>query len=147
MPSYPVIGRDGVNLGDHWDEERHHSYQGVSTTGFPNYFTTFGPYGYNGASLFTLIESSAAHIARVLKAARKRDANRVEVKFAAQEASIEDMLSRGHRQIFRKENGQNANSYYFTRHGDVPFRAATTPEIQWKSTHFPINDYTFLKAV
>ena len=146
MPSYSVIGRDGVNLGEHWDEQRHHSYQGVSTAGFPNYFTTFGPYGYNGASFFALIESSAAHIVRVLKAARKRDANRVEVKYEAQEAFIEDMLSRGHRQVFRKASCQNANSYYFTRHGDVPFRAATTPEIHWKSTHFPINDYAFMKA-
>lgn len=146
MPSYAVIGRDGVNLGEHWDEYRHHAYQGVSTAGFPNYFTTFGPYGYNGASFFTLIESSAAHIARVLKAARKRDAKRVEVTYAAQEAFIEDMLARGHRQVFRKPSCQNANSYYFTRHGDVPFRAATTPEIQWKSTHFPLDDYAFMKA-
>lgn len=146
MPSYPVIGRDSVNLGKHWDEYRHQSYQGVSTAGFPNYFTTFGPYGYNGASFFTLIESSAAHIARVLKAARERDAHRVEVTQAAQTAFIEDMLSRGHRQVFRTPSCQSANSYYFTRHGDVPFRAATTPEIQWKSTRFPLDDYAFLKA-
>lgn len=146
MPSYPVIGRNQVVLGDHWDEYRHHAYQGVSTAGFPNYFTTFGPYGYNGASFFTLIESSAAHIARVLKAARERDAGCVEIKYGAQEAFIDDMLSRRHRQIFHRATCHNANSYYFTRHGDVPFRAATTPEVQWKSTHFPLDDYTFRRT-
>jgi len=146
MPSYPVIGRDGLNLGDHWDAHRHHSYQGVSTAGFPNFFTTYGPYGYNGSSFFNLIESSAAHIVRVLKAARKKNARRVEVKYAAQEAYIKDVLSRGHRQVFRKASCRNANSYYFTRHGDVPFRAATTPEIHWKNRHFPLDDYAFAKA-
>jgi len=146
MPSYPVAGRGGADLGDHWDTYRHHAYQGVSTAGFPNYFTTFGPYGYNGASFFTLIEASAAHIVRVLEAARERDASRVEVTEAAQEAFIADMHARGHRQVFRQGACANANSYYFTRHGDVPFRAATTPEIQWKSRHFPLDDYAFIKA-
>ncbi len=146
MPSYPVTNAQGRNLGEYWDQERHHAYQGISTAGFPNYFTTFGPYGYNGASFFTLVESSANHIARLLKNARKRKATRVEVTKAAQEAFIQDMLSRGHRQVFRKDSCQLANSYYFTRHGDVPFRAATTLEVQWKSKHFPLSDYEFAKA-
>lgn len=146
MPSYPVYNAEGVHLGKLWDEGRHHSYKGISTAGFPNYFTTFGPYGYNGSSFFTLIESSAAHITRVITTASKRHASRVEVKEAAQEAYIADIQARGHRQIFRKDSCQNANSYYFTRHGDVPFRAATTMEVLWNSTRFPLADYQFSSA-
>lgn len=146
MPSYQVYGLGEQHLGEHWDEGRHHAYQGVSTTGYPNYFTTFGPYGYNGASFFTLIEASATHIARVLKTARRKRSTRVEVRRDAQEAFIQKMLSRGHRQVFQKPSCQNANSYYFTRHGDVPFRAATTAEVLWKSKHFPLKDYQFKKA-
>lgn len=146
MPSYDLFNAKGVHLGRLWDEGRHRSYQGVATAGFPNYFTTFGPYGYNGASFFTLIESSAAHITRVLTTAKERRAERVEVKQAAQDAYVESILARGHRQIFRKDSCQNANSYYFTRHGDVPFRAATTAEVLWKSTRFPLADYTFSAA-
>src|SRR5699024_10375801 len=126
MPSYDLFNAKGVHLGRLWDEGRHRSYQGIATAGFANYFTTFGPYGYNGASFFTLIESSAAHITRVLKTAKERRAERVEVKQTAQDAYVDSILARGHRQIFRKDSCQNANSYYFTRHGDVPFRAATT---------------------
>lgn len=146
MPSYPVFGAGSEHLGEHWDEGHHRSYQGIATTGFPNYFTIFGPYGYNGASFFTLIEASAAHITRLLTAAKQRDAKRVEVKQASQDAFMEDMLSRGHRQVFRKDSCQYANSYYFTRHGDVPFRAATTLEVLWKSKRFPLTDYQFQSA-
>lgn len=146
MPSYDLFNAKGVHLGRLWDEGRHRSYQGIATAGFANYFTTFGPYGYNGASFFTLIESSAAHITRVLKTAKERRAERVEVKQTAQDAYVDSILARGHRQIFRKDSCQNANSYYFTRHGDVPFRAATTAEVLWKSTRFPLADYNFSAA-
>src|SRR5690625_3165159 len=146
MPSYPVYNAEGVHLGKLWDEGRHHSYKGISTAGFPNYFTTFGPYGYNGSSFFTLIESSAAHIARVITTASKRHATRVEVKKSAQEAYIAEMQSRGHRQIFRKNSCQNANSYYFTRHGDVPCMAAITMEVLWSSKRLSLACYQFSSA-
>jgi len=36
-----------------------------------------------------------------------------------------------------------SNSYYFDAHGDVPFRASTTPEVMWRSARFPLSDYAF----
>ncbi len=80
MPPYPVLGRDGVNLERWWDENRFQAYQGVSVPGFPNLFTILGPYAYNGASYFTLIENQSKHIVRCLRRARKRGATSVEVR-------------------------------------------------------------------
>ena len=64
LPKYPVTGRGGVDLEQWWDENRYQAYEGVSVPGFPNYFTMFGPYGYNGASYFNLIETQSRHIVR-----------------------------------------------------------------------------------
>jgi cation diffusion facilitator CzcD-associated flavoprotein CzcO len=56
FPKYPVTGRDGRDLEQWWAENRYQAYEGISVPGFPNYFTMFGPYGYNGSSYFNLIE-------------------------------------------------------------------------------------------
>ena len=37
----------------------------------------------------------------------------------------------------------SANSYYFDKHGDVPFRPATTIETMWRAARFDLNDYSF----
>ncbi|WP_151798769.1 flavin-containing monooxygenase, partial [Acinetobacter bereziniae] len=58
LPTYAAFGRNGINLANDWEENRLRSYQGITVAGFPNIFTIFGPYGYNGASFFTLIENS-----------------------------------------------------------------------------------------
>jgi cation diffusion facilitator CzcD-associated flavoprotein CzcO len=34
-------------------QDVYQAYEGVSVPGFPNYFTMFGPYGYNGSSYLT----------------------------------------------------------------------------------------------
>lgn len=143
LPTYALQGRGGTDLADHWDEHRMSTYQGVSTAGFPNFFTVFGPYGYNGASFFTLVENSAAHIVRVLREARRRGAATIEVTQAAQDAYMEDIWSRRGRQVFNHPTCASANSYYFTKNGDVPFRASTTAEAAWKSRHFAMTDYDF----
>lgn len=143
LPTYALTAADGTDLGEHWEAERFHSFQGVSTAGFPNYFTVFGPYGYNGASYFTLVENSAAHIVRVLDEARRRDADRAEVTAEAQERYMEAVLARRPRQVFDDASCAGTNSYYFTKQGDVPFRASTTPEAAWHSRRFPLSDYRF----
>lgn len=143
IPSYTLTGRGGLNLAEWWDQARLQAYQGVSAPGFPNYFTTFGPYGYNGASFFTLIENSAAHIVRVLREARRQGAATAEVRSSAHQAYLAKMLGRRDHQVFWHPSCQQANSYYFTKHGDVPLRAATTLEAAWQSRHFPLTDYEY----
>ena len=46
-------------------------------------------------------------------------------------------------QIFFQGTCGTANSYYFDRHGDVPFRASTTLEAAWRSAPFDLDDYRF----
>ena len=143
MPPYPVRGAGGRDLEEFWAENRFQAYQGVSIPGFPNMFTILGPYGYNGASYFTLIENQSRHIVRCLTAARRRGATRVEVTEEAKDRFMRQMLGRRHRQVFFQGSCSTANSYYFDSHGDVPFRASTTLEAMWKSARFPLRDYAF----
>ncbi len=146
MPPFPVRGSGGLDLETFWHEHRFQAYEGVSVPGFPNMFTILGPYGYNGASYFTLIENQARHIVRCLEAAHRRAATRVEVSAAAHERYFTQMLGRRHRQIFFHGNCQNANSYYFDEHGDVPLRPSLTLEAAWRSARFDLEDYRFQTA-
>jgi cation diffusion facilitator CzcD-associated flavoprotein CzcO len=143
MPPFPVRGSDGADLGAFWTENRYQAYQGVSVPGFPNFFTILGPYGFNGASYFTLIENQSRHIVRCLKQARRLGATRVEVTTRANDRYFAEMLSRRPRQIFFQGTCDGANSYYFDAHGDVPFRASTTLEAMWRSARFDLDDYAF----
>src|SRR3954470_23391723 len=143
MPPFPVRGRGGNDLEAFWAENRYQAYQGVSVPGFPNFFTILGPYGYNGASYFTLIENQSRHIVRCLKQARRVGATRVEVTPEANDRYLADMLSRRGRQVFFQGGCANANSYYFDERGDVPFRASTTIEATWRSARFDLGDYAF----
>lgn len=143
MPPFPVSGRGGVDLEGWWEENRYQAYEGVSVPGFPSWFMILGPYGYNGASYFTLIEAQARHIVRCLTRARETAATAVEVTREANDRYFATMLSRRERQVFFAGTCATANSYYFDRHGDAPFRAASTPEVAWRSARFDLGDYRF----
>jgi cation diffusion facilitator CzcD-associated flavoprotein CzcO len=143
MPPFPVHGSGGADLEAFWTENRFQAYQGVSVPGFPNLFTILGPYGYNGASYFTLIENQSRHIVRCLRQARRLGATRVEVTARANDRYFAEMLRRRPRQIFFQGACNGANSYYFDAHGDVPFRASTTLEARWRSARFDLDDYAF----
>lgn len=145
MPSFKVSGTDGVELGQWWDENRFQAYEGVSVPGFPNMFSILGPYGYNGASYFTLIENQSRHIIRCLRRAQETGSTAIEISREANDRYWKTMLGRRDRQIFFQGTCSNSNSYYFDDHGDAPFRAATTIETTWRSSHFPLDDYEFTK--
>jgi cation diffusion facilitator CzcD-associated flavoprotein CzcO len=146
MPPFPVRGRDGVDLEEWWDENRYQAYEGVSVPGFPNMFSILGPYGFNGSSYFQLIETQSRHIVRCLKRARSDGATSVEITREANDRYFEEMLSKRHRQVFFQDGCSTANSYYFDRHGDVPFRPATSLETQWRSARFDLDDYSFTRV-
>jgi cation diffusion facilitator CzcD-associated flavoprotein CzcO len=143
MPAFPVRGAGGRDLETFWAENRYQAYEGVSVPGFPNLFAILGPYGYNGASYFTLIENQSRHIVRCLQRARELGATRVEVTPEANDRYFAEMLGRRHRQVFFQGTCGTANSYYFDAHGDVPFRASTTLEARWRSARFDLDDYSF----
>jgi cation diffusion facilitator CzcD-associated flavoprotein CzcO len=147
MPPYPVRGSGGVDLERWWDENRFQAYEGVSVPGFPNLFAILGPYAFNGSSYFNLIEHQSRHIVRCLKRARRDGATRVEVRREANDRYFRKMLGRRDNQIFFRGSCANANSYYFDRHGDVPFRASPTLEVAWRSARFDLDDYRYERLV
>jgi cation diffusion facilitator CzcD-associated flavoprotein CzcO len=146
MPPYPVRGAGGVDLEEWWDANRFQAYEGVSVPGFPNLFSILGPYGFNGSSYFHLIETQSRHIVRCLKRARRTGATLVEVTPEANERYWKQMLARRHNQIFFQDSCGAANSYYFDRHGDVPFRPSPSLETSWRSARFDLGDYRFEAA-
>jgi cyclohexanone monooxygenase len=143
MPTYTLRGVDGVDLTDWWEGRRLQAYEGISVPGFPNHFTIFGPYGYNGSSYFALIEAQTAHILRVLRRARQQRADYVEVTTEANDRFFAEMLARRGHQIFWQSSCANANSYYFDKNGDVPLRPTTTLESAIRSRRFDLDDYRF----
>ena len=142
----PVYGVGGVELTEWWDANRIQAYEGVSVPDFPNFFHIIGPYGFNGASFFLLIETQMRHITRLLKRARHSGATRVEVRPEANERYWRSMLARRHNQIFFRDTCSLANSYYFDEHGDVPFRASASVETIWRANRFDLDDYRFEAA-
>src|SRR3954462_9224968 len=154
MPPYPVRGAGGVDLEEWWDANRFQAYEGVSVPGFPNLFAILGPYGYNGSSYFHLIETQSRHIVRCLRRARRTGSTRVEITPEANERYWKEQLPRPpkptffpprrappHTRFSSHRGAPAPNSSYFDRHGDVPFRPATSLETSWRSARFDLDDY------
>jgi cation diffusion facilitator CzcD-associated flavoprotein CzcO len=146
MPPFPVRGPGGVDLAEFWDENRMQAYEGVSVPGFPNWFSILGPYGFNGQSYFGLIETQMRHIVRCLERARSERAVRVEIRPEANRRYFESVLARRPNQVFFAGSCSGSNSYYFDKHGDVPFRPSLTLEAAWRSARFDLDDYAFARA-
>jgi cation diffusion facilitator CzcD-associated flavoprotein CzcO len=143
LPPFEVRGSAGVSLGEWWDTNRFQAYEGVSVPGFPNWFSILGPYGFNGQSYFGLIETQMRHITRCLGHARQSAATRVEIRPEANRRYFESVLARRHNQIFFQGSCETANSYYFDKHGDAPFRPSLTLEAAWRSARYDLDDYAF----
>ena len=82
-----------------------------------------GPYGFNGASYFTLIENQSRHIVRCLARARRARRDRVEVTRGGEPPLLRDDARPPRPPGLLPGHLRDANSYYFDAHGDVPFRA------------------------
>jgi cation diffusion facilitator CzcD-associated flavoprotein CzcO len=144
LPTYAVIGRGGVDLGEFWDEHRYQAYEGATVPGFPNYFAVLGPYSTSGASWFSMVEAQTRHAMRCILEARRRNATCVEVRREPHDAYFEDILRRQKNTVFFNNHCGSANSYYFDRHGDAPFlRPSSGLEMHWHSFTFPLRHYRF----
>lgn len=143
VPPFPITSGSGADLGEFWERERFQAYEGVTIPGFPNLFSVFGPWGYNGSSYFNLIDTSTTHITRVLTEAQRRGASRVEVSQDAHDAYMRRMWAGRKLSVFNDPTCANANSYYFDQHGDTPFRPSTSLEVWWRSRRLPMSDYVF----
>ncbi|MDT0496217.1 NAD(P)/FAD-dependent oxidoreductase [Algiphilus sp. W345] len=144
MPAFEVWGRDGVELGQFWDEHRYQAYEAVSVPKFPNYFGMLGPYGLTGTSYFKMVEAHAIHAVRCIKEARRRGKTRVEIGQGPHERYFQDVMRRQQNTVFVSSSCASSNSYYFDKHGDAPMlRPTTTVEMLWRAKHFPMEHYRF----
>ncbi len=145
-PGYELIGKDGVNLGEFWEENRFQAYEGATVPGFPNLFLFMGPYSAAGASYFTMIDTQSKHMTRCLREARKRGANYVEVKEPAHARDFEKVNRRRSGTVLFAGRCSTANSYYFDANGDTPgIRPVTGFEHWLNSRFFSLKNYLIEK--
>ncbi|HEX2312620.1 MAG TPA: NAD(P)/FAD-dependent oxidoreductase [Thermomonospora sp.] len=143
----PVRGRDGFDLATAYTEHRLASYEGVSIPGLPNHFMMFGPYGWVGGTWHELVETTSAHIVRVITEARRRGAAVVEVKPEPTERWTEGMRRRLAGSLWMTNGCATANSYYFDHHGDTPYLRPTSAAQAYRASRtFPLDDYAYTSA-
>ncbi|MGB0954987.1 MAG: flavin-containing monooxygenase [Panacagrimonas sp.] len=147
IPAFEAYGRDGLELGQFWDEQRYQAYEAVSVPKFPNYFGMLGPYGLTGTSYFKMVEAHSIHAVRCIKEARRRRMTRVEIGQGPHERYFLDVQRRQQSTVFVNHSCASSNSYYFDKHGDAPMlRPSTTMEMLWRAKHFPMEHYRFSRA-
>ena len=140
----PVRGRGGFDLATFYASERVASYEGVSLPNLPNHFMLFGPYGWTGGTWHELVETSSAHIVRIVGETKRRGATSVEVRQEATDRWTSVMRQRLGTSLFNTNNCGSAHSYYFDHHGDTPFlRPTSAAAARRASTGFNLDDYAF----
>jgi cation diffusion facilitator CzcD-associated flavoprotein CzcO len=125
-PSFEVVGRNGVELGQFWEENRLQSYAGVSVRGFPNFFLTMGPYS-GGFNWFAALEAHLAHIMACIDESRARGATSAEVRRDVYDRYMSRMWRRAEGTVFKDAFCATARSYYLDRHGDASLPFPYTP--------------------
>ncbi|MFC7503409.1 NAD(P)/FAD-dependent oxidoreductase, partial [Nocardioides sp. GCM10030258] len=119
FPAIEIIGRDGRDLGKWWRDNRFSAYEGITVPKFPNFFSLNSPYSYSGLSYFTTIETQMAHMARLLKAMKKRGADVFEVSEEANEEFLDRMTGLMGNSVFNAGDCSTSRSYYFNPHGEA----------------------------
>lgn len=146
-PPYPLVGRDGLELGEFWDRNRYQAYQGVTVPKFPNLFLITGPYGFAAGSYLAMIECTTRHAARAIKEARKRGATAVEIRQEPHEAYYRQCVRRGSQTMWLSDACAGSNTYYVNYQGDpAAIRPSTHLEMWWGNKHFPFDHYAFTKV-
>ena len=125
-PTFEVINGEGLELGQLWDERRLQAYAGISVSGFPNFFLTFGPYA-GGFNWFAMLEANLEHIGACIGAARSRGATRVEIDADAHARYMRHIWKRAEGTVFKHDACALSNSYYIDRHGDASLPLPHTP--------------------
>ncbi|MEN8665380.1 MAG: NAD(P)/FAD-dependent oxidoreductase, partial [Polycyclovorans sp.] len=147
LPSFEVVGRGGLELGQFWEDQRYQAYEGTTIPNFPNYFGMLGPYALTGSSYFKMVENHSLHAVRCIKEAHKTGSTCVEIRQGPHERYFTDIQRRQQRTVFVNHSCSGSNSYYFDRHGDAPMlRPSTSVEAQWRAKHSPMSHYQFTRA-
>lgn len=110
-----IHGSDGQSIGDLY-AERPQSYLGAAVAGFPNFFSTLGPFGAVGnQSAIYMIECQIRYIVDALVTMRDEKLDRVEVRAEAQEAFLDEVDERSAGTVWL--TGGCSTTYYRTADG------------------------------
>lgn len=141
FPAIEVVGREGRNLGKWWRDNKFQTYEGVSVPYFPNFLNLASPYGFTGASYFTMMECQMRHMRRLFGEVRRRDAGTFEVSGEANARYFDKISEHLGDMVYFRGNCASSRSYHFR--GDATI---VRPESRWKTVReadrFPLTDYT-----
>lgn len=144
LPTYPVVGRGGVDIQDYWEERRYQAYRGFAVNGYPNFFLIFGPYSIASSSYIAAVELAVRNVVSCLCAARSQGADLIEVRAEEQEREFQEILSRKPSSIWQSANCGPSNTYYVDRHGDTAtFRPSSHPQEWWAARQADVSAFDF----
>ena len=110
-----IHGTDGLSIGE-LVAKRPQSYLGTAMAGFPNFFSTLGPFGAVGnQSAIYMIECQIAYIVDALATMRDEGLTRVEVRGEVQEEFLDEVNDRSENTVWL--TGGCATTYYRTADG------------------------------
>ncbi|NKY54920.1 flavin-containing monooxygenase [Nocardia flavorosea] len=144
FPAFEIIGRDGVDLGQFWRENRFQAYEGITVPKFPNFLSLNSPYSYSGLSYFTTIEAQMKHMGRLFGELRRRGETTFEVTERANTEFLERVTGKLDSSVFYGGDCATARSYYFNQHGEAALlRPTSTVNAHREAVRFPLDDYAY----
>jgi len=144
FPAIDIIGRDGVDLGKWWRDNRFQAYEGITVPKFPNFLSLNSPYSYSGLSYFTTIEAQMKHMGRLLKETIRRGETTFEVTERANEHFLDRVTEKLGSSVFYGGDCSTARSYYFNQHGEAALlRPTSTVNAHREAENFPLDDYDY----
>lgn len=140
FPAVEVVGRDGRNLGKWWRDNKFQTYEGVSIPYFPNFLNLSSPYGFTGASYFTMVECQMRHMKRLFGELRHRDGRVFEVTEDASSRYFDKIAERLGDMVYFRGNCASSRSYHF--HDDATIvRPSSRRKAVRESDRFALSDY------
>ncbi|MFD4404782.1 flavin-containing monooxygenase [Nocardia sp. NPDC058499] len=144
FPAFEIVGRDGVDLGKFWRENRFQAYEGITVPKFPNFLSLNSPYSYSGLSYFTTIEAQMKHMGRLFGELRRRGETTFEVTERANTEFLERVTGKLDSSVFYGGDCATARSYYFNQHGEAALlRPTSTVNAHREAVRFPLDDYAY----
>lgn len=110
---FPVIGRQGQSLGERWKDGAE-AYQGMTTHGFPNFFTLVGPFtGPGHTSVIAYAEKQIDYVCQALQLMQSQQLKSVEVKAEVEAAFVRQMDERSGYTVWKS----GCDSWYLSPNG------------------------------
>jgi len=128
-----IIGRDGVDLADHWNGAAS-TEMGLAVSGYPNLWFLAGPgTGLGHNSIVFMIEAQLHTIGQALTYQRKANINALEVKPEVEAASYAELSERMKSTVW----ASGCSSWYQSSDGRVDtVWPGTTIEYWWRTRRF-----------